>query len=63
MNQAKHELMAERECTLTYESAIKKYGEWHFMGSDVKCSELLVYDREPNKEDGEEGLIAEYKWY
>lgn len=63
-NNAKWELMQMRECTLTYNQAIKKYGKDYFLNkSDVKCSELLIYDKEPSKEDGELGLIAEHRWY
>lgn len=36
------EAMKERKCKLTYEAAIKKYGKSHFMGSDVKCSQIDV---------------------
>lgn len=39
----KNKAMAERQCTLTYKAAIKKYGKTHFMGPDVKCSTIDSY--------------------
>lgn len=42
----KSNAMSERDCTLTYKEALKKYGKTYFKGNDVKCSTIDSYSSE-----------------
>lgn len=53
--------MADRECTLTYEAAVKKYGKNHFRGNDVKCSTIDSYSSERAMRKGD--VRTSKNWY
>jgi hypothetical protein len=53
--------MAMRECTMTYEAALKKYGKSHFQVDDVKCSTIDSYTS--NKAFREGNARKRQTWY
>jgi hypothetical protein len=57
----KSEAMSDRECTLTYKAAVKKYGKNHFRGNDVKCSTIDSYSSEHAMREGD--VKTSENWY
>jgi hypothetical protein len=57
----KSKAMSNRECTLTYEAAVKKYGKNHFRGNDVKCSTIDSYSSERAMREGD--VRTSKNWY
>ncbi len=57
----KAKAMRDRECTLTYNAAVKKYGKSHFRGMDVKCSTIDSYPSEKAMREGR--VKTESTWY
>lgn len=49
---SKSKAMIDRQCTLTYKQALKKYGKTHFRGADVKCSSIDSYTSMKQLRDG-----------
>jgi len=52
ITESKKEVMAVRNCRLTYRAALKKYGKKYFMATDVKCTTIDVYVSEQAMKDG-----------
>lgn len=57
----KTKAMNNRECTLTYDAAIKKYGKSHFRGMDVKCSTIDSFSSEKAMREG--NVRTTKNWY
>ncbi len=57
----KSKAMSERECTLTYEAAVKKYGKNYFRAYDVKCSTIDSYTSETALREG--NVKTSKNWY
>ncbi len=57
----KGKAMSNRECTLTFEAAVKKYGRSHFRGADVKCSTIDSYTSEKALREG--NVRTSKNWY
>ena len=57
----KSKAMSNRECTLTYEAAVKKYGKNHFRGNDVRCSTIDSYSSERAMREGD--VRTSKNWY
>ena len=57
----KNKAMSDRECTLTYKAAVKKYDKNHFRGNDVKCSTIDSYSSERAMREGD--VRTSKNWY
>lgn len=57
----KGKAMSNRECTLTYEEAVKEYGKSHFRGMDVKCTTIDSFSSEKAMREG--NVKTTKTWY